>query len=65
MVFAGIRMFYFALFCFFRAILAACGGSQASSPIGAVAAGLRRSHSTAGSKPRLGPTPQLMAMPDP
>ena len=31
----------------------------------AVATGLRRSHSNARSEPSLGPTPQLMAMPDP
>ena len=36
------------------------GGSQARSLIGAVAAGLRQSHSNAGSKLCLRPTPQLM-----
>ncbi len=41
------------------------GGSQARGPIGAVAAGLRQSHSSTGSKPHLQPTPQLVAMPDP
>ena len=44
---------------------AAYGGSQARGPIGAVAAGLRQSHSNAGSEPRLQPTPQLMATQDP
>ena len=43
----------------------AYGGSQARGLIGAVAAGLRQSHSNAGSEPRLRPTPQLTAMPDP
>ena len=42
----------------------AYGGSHASGPIGAVAAGLRHSHSSAGSELRLRPTPQLTAMPD-
>ena len=52
-------------FFFLRAALAAYGGSQAGGPIGAVAAGLHHSHSDARSKPRLQPTPQLTAMPDP
>ena len=42
----------------------AYGGSQARGPIGAVATGLRQSHSNAGSEPRLQPTPQLRATPD-
>ena len=33
--------------------------------IGNVAAGLRQSHSNVGSEPRLQPTPQLTATPDP
>ena len=37
---------------------AAYGGSQARGRIGAVATGLRQSHSNAGSEPRLQPTPQ-------
>ena len=37
------------------------GGSQARGLIGAVATGLRQSHSNAGSEPRLQPTPQLTA----
>jgi len=41
------------------------GGSQARSPIGAVATGLCQSHSNSGCEPLLRPTPQLMAMPDP
>ena len=44
---------------------AAYGGSQARGLIGAVATGLHHSHSNAGSEPRLQPTPQLMATPDP
>ena len=44
---------------------AAYGGSQARGPIGAVATGLHQSHSNAGSEPRLQPTPQLTATPDP
>ena len=43
---------------------AAYGGSQARGLIGAVATGLRQSHSNAGSEPRLQPTPQLTATPD-
>ena len=44
---------------------AAYGGSQARGPIRAVATGLRQSHSNVGSEPRLQPTPQLTATPDP
>ena len=43
---------------------AACGGSQARGPIGAVATGLHQSHSNTGSEPCLQPTPQLTATPD-
>ena len=57
-----------ALFFFFSAISwaapVAYGGSQARGLIGAVAAGLRQSHSNVGSEPRLRPTPQLTATPD-
>ena len=53
------------VFAFSRADPAAYGGSQASSLIRAVATGLLQSHSNVGSEPRLQPTPQLMAMPDP
>ena len=49
----------------FRTTPVAYGGSQARVQIGAVAAGLCHSHSNTGSKPRLQPTPQLTAMPDP
>ena len=48
----------------FRATPVAYGGSQARVLIKAAAAGLRHSHSNAGSEPRLQPTPQLMATPD-
>ena len=41
------------------------GGSQASGRIRAVATGLSHSYSNVGSEPRLQPTPQLTAMPDP
>ena len=61
-----LRNEIFLFVCFFsRAAPEACGGSQASGRIRAVAAGLHHSHSNAGSKPRLRPTPQLMATPDP
>ena len=48
-----------------RAAPAAYGGSQARGRIGALAAGLRHSHSNSGFEPRLRPTPQLTATPDP
>uniref|UniRef100_A0A8W4FMI7 Dynein axonemal heavy chain 8 n=1 Tax=Sus scrofa TaxID=9823 RepID=A0A8W4FMI7_PIG len=61
--------FFFFFFVFFFAISwaasAAYGDSQARGPIGAVATGLLQSHSNKGSEPRLQPTPQLMATPDP
>ena len=60
--------FFFVCFVFLLflwATPAAYGGSQARGRIGAVATGLRQSHSNAGSEPRLQPTPQLTAMPDP
>ena len=53
------------LFLFFRAAPAAYGSSRARGLIGAIAAGLRHSHSNARSKPSLLPTPQLTATPDP
>lgn len=48
-----------------RAAPAAFGGSQARDGIGTIAVGLCHSHSNAGSKPLLGPTPQLAVVPDP
>ena len=62
--------FFFFFFFFFVVVVvvaiswaapAAYGGSQARGQIGAVATGLRQSHSNAGSEPRLQPTPQLTA----
>ena len=65
-------IFFVFLFVFFVVVVAiswaapaAYGGSQARGLIGAVAASLRQSHSNAGSEPRLQPTPQLTATPDP
>ena len=43
----------------------AYASSQARGRIGSVAAGLRHSHSNVGSEPRLRPTSQLTATPDP
>ena len=57
--------FFFVFLLFFWAASAAYGGSQARGLIGAVAAGLRQSHSNVESEPRLQPTPQLTATPDP
>ena len=57
--------FFFDLFIFSSTAPTAYGGSQARGPIGATAAGLRQSHSNAGSEPRLQPTPQFMAAKDP
>ena len=51
--------------CLFRVESVAYGISQARDPIGAAAANLHHSHSHAGSKPHLRPTPQLTATPDP
>ena len=53
------------VFGFFIAVPVAHGGSQARGPIGAVAASLHHSHSDSGSEPRLRPTPQLVATPNP
>ena len=62
-------VFSFLLFSFLffliRAAFVAYGSSQARSRIGAVAAGLRHSHSNAGSESSLHPTPQLTATMDP
>ena len=55
---------FFGLFAISWAAPAAYGGSQARGPIGAVATGLRQSHSNVGSEQRLQPTPQLTATPD-
>ena len=58
-------LFIYVFFAFSRDAPVASGGSQARSRIGAVATGLRQSHSNVGSELRLRPTPQLMATPDP
>jgi len=55
------QTFFFFLFAISWAALAAYGGSQARGQIGAVATGLRQSHSNTGSKLRLQPTSRLMA----
>ena len=57
--------YYIYIYSLFRATLATYGGSQARGRIGATAASLHHSHSNAGSKPHVQPTPQLMATPDP
>ena len=49
----------------FRATPVAYGSSQARGRIRAAVAGLHHSHSNAGSKLSLQPTPQLLATPDP
>ena len=58
------RISFFVFMLFLWAAPTAYGGSQARGRIGAVATGLRQSHSNAGSEPRLQPTPQLTATPD-
>ena len=63
--FIFIYLFIYCLFAISWATSVACGGSQARGLIGAVATGLRQSHSHTGSEPRLQPTPQLTATPDP
>jgi len=56
--------FFFGFLAISWAAAAAYGGSQARGLIGAVATGLRQSHSNAGSELSLQPTPQLTATPD-
>ena len=60
-----LLLLLFCLFAFSRAAPMACGGSQVRGLIGAIATGLRHSHSNVGSEPHLQPIPQLMATPDP
>ena len=57
--------FFFFVFCPFKVIPSAYGGSQARGPIRAAAKGLRQSHSNAGSEPCLPPTTQLTETLDP
>jgi len=59
-LFIFLSFFFFFFLLFLWAAPTAYGGSQARGLIGAVATGLRQSHSNAGSEP----TPQLTAMPD-
>ena len=59
----GKSLFFF--FLLFWAAPAACGASQARALIGATAASLHHSHSSAGSEPHLRPTPQPTATPEP
>ena len=56
MVHGGIRGIY---------VTVVYGGSQAIDGIRGMAAGPHHGHSNTGSKPHLGPTPQLVATPDP
>ena len=58
------NFFFVFFFAISWAAPTAYGGSQARGLIGAVATGLRQSHSNAGSEPCLQPTPQLTATPD-
>ena len=61
-----ILLYLFILsFCLLRAASVAYGGSPVRGQIGAVAAGLRQSHSNAKSGLHLQPTPQRTATPDP
>ena len=58
-------LIFFLVFCPFRAAPAEYRGSQASGLIGAVAASLHHSHGNTRYEPRLPPTPQFTATPDP
>ena len=58
-------VFFFGGGAFSRAPPPAYGGSQARGLLGAAATGLRQSHSSAESEPRLPPTPQLTVTLDP
>jgi len=60
-LFFFVFVFVFVFLLFLWAAPEAYGGSQARGQIGAVATGLRQSHSNTGSEPRLQPTPQLTA----
>ena len=69
-LYMDLFIFFIFIFCLFFGLVsmaapATYGGSQARGLTGAVAAGLRQSHSNARSEPHLRPTPQLTAMPDP
>ena len=58
-------LFLFIYFWLFRATPVAYGGSQTRGRIKATAALQHHSHSKTRPEPRLGPTPQLTAAPDP
>ena len=61
-----VEVYFIYLFILlFRAAPEAHAGSQARGLTGATVANLCHSHSNAGSKPHLQPTPQLTATPDP
>ena len=60
-LFGIVRHLFSLFFAISWAAIVAYGGSQARGLIGAVAAGLRQSHSNMGSEPHLQPTPQLTA----
>ena len=64
-LFSFTYLFIYLSFCLFKATPMADGGSPARGLRGAAAAGLQHSHSNAQSEPRLHPTPQLKATPDP
>ena len=62
----GSHLFiYLFIYCLFRAMPMAYGGSQARGQIGAIADSLRQNHSHVRPEPRLRPAPQLTATPDP
>ena len=61
----ALLFIYLFIVFFSRAAPTAYGGSHTRGLIGAVALGLRQSHSNTRSEPHLQPTPQLMAMLDP
>ena len=58
-------LFFYFIFCLFRAAPSTYEGSQARGRIGPTAAGLHHSHSIMGSDPHLRLTLQLMATLDP
>jgi len=58
-------LFFLFFFFFFRTAPETHESSQAAGGESATTASLYHSHGNVGSKPRLRPTPQLRAMPDP
>ena len=64
-LFSFLPLFFYFIFCLFRATLAEYGSFQARGWIRATAAGLSHSYSTAGCELHLWPTPQLRATLDP